>query len=72
MGELFKTSATFFMFRLSINKVCGSEGFSKKISIFVKFIIVFCMGSVSLKRRVEIRNLQTYAYRYYLGDSRAD
>lgn len=59
------------MFRLLVNKVCGSEGFSKKISIFVRFIIAFGVGSVSQKGLVKISNLQTYAYRYYIGCTRA-
>jgi hypothetical protein len=33
--------SAFFMFRLSINKGWRSEGFSKKISIFVCFINAF-------------------------------
>ena len=43
----------------------------KKISIFVRFIIAFGVGSVSQKGLVKISNLQTYAHRYYIGYTRA-
>lgn len=62
--------SAFFMLRLSINKGWRSEGFSKKISIFVRFIIAFGVGSVSQKGLVKISNLQTYAHRYNFSNSR--